>query len=220
MDITALEKQIEKSKKKLYSTGLYQDALNGKMTQGKYRGFLQETYHYVKNASRFYAAAASRLEEQYEDMRKELLLYAAEENGHEKYLLNDLEALGIDPRAVRDSDPLVATAALNGFHFYITTYGNPLSIWGNIYAIESFSDEAAGPAAKSIMHSLRLRDDAVTFLTTHSSSDPVHSRHSPGARMIIEKFINSPEDEKAVIFCARGALELHANMYQAIDNYY
>lgn len=217
MDLNVLEREIKKSKQMLYDSKLLNAALKGKLTSELYKGFLQETYHYVKNTSRFYAAAACRLKDEYEEVRKNLLLYAAEENGHEKYLLNDLKVLGIDPNTTRKSEPLVATEALNGFHYYLATFGNPLGILGNIYAIEGFSNDAAGIAAKSIMEALGLRKNAVTFLVSHAAFDIKHFRN---AEAIIQKFINQPDDERSVIFCARGALELYASMYDSIYEHY
>ncbi len=217
MDLNVLEREIMKSKQMLYDCRLFNSAMKGKLTSELYKGFLQETYHYVKNTSRFYAAAASRLREEYEEVRKKLLQYAAEENGHEKYLLNDLKFLGVDPDTVIKSEPLVATEALNGFHYYLTTFGNPLGIWGNIYAIEGFSDDAAGVAAKSVMQSLGLGKNAVTFLTSHSAFDIKHFRN---AKTVIEKFVNQTDDKRSVIFCARAALELYAYMYDSIYVHY
>src|SRR5581483_12222670 len=154
----------------------------GKAEIELYRGYLQETYHYVKHASRFYAAAASRLPEEYESIRGRLLQYAFEENGHEIFLLNDLKALGVDPDSVRSAQPLVETDALIGFHYYAATFGNPLCIWGNIYAIEGLS-LLGGKIVAALTASLKLDSSAVSFLISHG--DP-NLAHFEAAREIIE----------------------------------
>lgn len=216
MKISELEQVIQPSKEKVFSTELFRRASTGKANIELYRGYLQETYHYVKHASRFYAAAASRLPEEYESMRGRLLQYAFEENGHEIFLLNDLKALGVDPDSVKRAQPLVETDALIGFHYYTTSFGNPLSIWGNIYAIEGLS-LVGSKIVTILMDSLKLEKSALGFLISHG--DP-NLAHFEAAREIIETQIHSEIDVKAVTSCARAALDLHSSMYDGVyENY-
>ena len=216
MKIAELEREIQPSKERVFATELFRRGSAGKAEIELYRGYLQETYHYVKHASRFYAAAASRLPEEYESIRGRLLQYAFEENGHEIFLLNDLKALGVDPDSVRSAQPLVETDALIGFHYYAATFGNPLCIWGNIYAIEGLS-LLGGKIVAALTASLKLDSSAVSFLISHG--DP-NLAHFEAAREIIETRIHSGIDAKAVTSCAKAALDLHAFMYGGIyENY-
>ena len=217
MDLVLLEKRLQPSRKRLYETRLMREAEIGTLPLNVYTGFVQETYHYVKHTTRFFVAAASRMTEEYEPNRKNLIKYAADESGHEAYLLNDLKHLGADPDQVRDSDPLIETEALTGYHYYLAMFGNPIGIWGNVYAVEGFSNDKSAQAAETLMRTLKLPRNTVTFLTSHGKFDVEHFNN---AQRIIEKTVTRPEDERAVMFCARAALELYATMYDAIYTHY
>ena len=65
-----------------------------------YLDFLTEAYHHVRHTFPLLALAASRTaDERYQDA---LVEYMEEERGHEKWILNDIRALGGDPDTVRD----------------------------------------------------------------------------------------------------------------------
>lgn len=217
MDLKTIEKALESPRLKLYDTRLMREVMNGALPLEIYRGFLRETYHYVKHTTRFFVAAASRMSEEHEQMRKKLIEYAADESGHENYLLNDLRSVGIESDAVRHSSPLVETEALTGFHYYVATFGNPIGIWGNVYAVEGFSNDKAGNAARILVERNRLPRKSVTFLTSHGTFDEKHFRN---AQQVLEKHICLPNDIEAVVYCARASLDLYATMYESIYRHY
>jgi len=217
MDVTLLERELMPSRVRLYSTRLMKEVEDGTLPLSVYKGFVQETYHYVKHTTRFFVAAASRMPEEYERSRKDLIEYAADESGHEVYLLNDLKALGMSPEEVKRSEPLIETEALTGFHYYLAMFGNPVGIWGNVYAVEGFSNDKSSKAAETLMSSLHLPKAAVSFLVSHGKFDVGHFNN---AKDIIEKKIVSQEDERAVAYCARASLELYATMYEAVYSHY
>lgn len=217
MDLAELEKTVKSSRRKLYETRLMREVENGTLPLHVYKGFVQETYHYVKHTTRFFVAAASRMPEEYEEIRKNLVEYAADESGHEVYLLNDLKALGSDPEKIRNSEPLVETEALTGYHYYLAMFGNPIGILGNVYAVEGFSNDKSGQAATTLMRTLGLPQKAVTFLTSHGKFDV---EHFSNAQRIIEEKITRSEDERAIAYCAKASLDLYAAMYDAIYIHY
>lgn len=217
MDLTHLENQLEPSRARLYNTRLMKEVESGTLPLNVYKGFVKETYHYVKHTTRFFVAAASRMPEEYERSRKNLIEYAADESGHEVYLLNDLRALGMVEEEVRNSEPLIETEALTGYHYYLAVFGNPVGIWGNVYAVEGFSNDKSAKAAETLMKSLNLPKGAVSFLISHGKFDVAHFNN---ARDLIRKKVTRPEDERAVTYCARASLELYATMYEAIYAHY
>lgn len=217
MDLTRLESELEPSRMRLYNTRLMREVESGVLPLNVYKGFVQETYHYVKHTTRFFVAAASRMPEEYERSRKMLIEYAADESGHETYLLNDLKTLGEDPEKIRASEPLIETEALTGYHYYLAMFGNPVGIWGNVYAVEGFSNDQSAKAAETLMRTLNLPRGAVSFLISHGKFDIAHFNN---AKNFIQKMIVRSEDERAVSYCARAALELYATMYEAVYSHY
>lgn len=217
MDIGILEKKISASREMLYTTRLIREVEDGTLPLKIYKGFVQETYHYVKHTTRFFVAAASRLPEEHEPLRKALIEYAADESGHERYLLNDLQHLGVDVEELRSTNPLVQTEALTGYHYYLAMFGNPVGIWGNVYAVEGFSNDKSSRAADTLMKTLGIPKNAVTFLISHGKFDVEHFNN---AVRVLEKTVTRPEDIGAVTYCAQAALELYAAMYDAVYSHY
>src|ERR1700749_4917097 len=75
----------------------------GNAPRGLYLGFLGEAYHHVKHTFPLLALAASRTtDERYQDA---LVEYMEEERGHEKWILDDIRAVGGNPDAVRAGAP-------------------------------------------------------------------------------------------------------------------
>jgi len=73
------------------------------------QGWLLETYHYVADfpvAIQFAADTADG------ELRDVLQHYAAEERGHEKFVLRSLEAIGLSSAEVESSRPLASTRAV------------------------------------------------------------------------------------------------------------
>ncbi|MBB4100430.1 iron-containing redox enzyme family protein [Sphingomonas kyeonggiensis] len=70
-------------------------------------GWLLETYHYVRDFPEAIAEAAARAPEG--PLRQLLLRYVAEERGHERFVLETLENLGLSRAEVEASHPLIST---------------------------------------------------------------------------------------------------------------
>jgi pyrroloquinoline quinone (PQQ) biosynthesis protein C len=210
--LTRLEAAIVPARERLYRTGLGSALLNGTVTMPLYKGYLRETYHFVRHTPRFLAAAASRFSTDLELVRKRFLHHAAEEFGHELLAVHDLEALGTPRAETLATEPLIATSALVAFHYYQAERGNPIGLLGTIYALEGLGQNA-GPRAAKALASLGLPRAATTFITVHGELDVDHMEE---AVKTIEQFVKTPEDERVVTYCARAAYELYALMFEAI----
>src|SRR5690606_25484070 len=81
------------------------DAVAHGMTLERYRALLLELYHVVWHFNPVCAAAASRMGtpalEPQQAVRHFLYEHMHEETGHETWVLNDLEAIGVPPATAR-----------------------------------------------------------------------------------------------------------------------
>src|SRR6202045_3962886 len=85
------------------SIPIVRSALRSGAPRSLYLAFLGEAYHHVKHTFPLLALAASRTsDERYQDA---LVEYMEEERGHEKWILNDIRALGGNPDAVQTGSP-------------------------------------------------------------------------------------------------------------------
>jgi pyrroloquinoline quinone (PQQ) biosynthesis protein C len=208
-----LDAEIGPSRMKLHTSRLGQSMLDGSIPLEAYKGYLRETYHFVRHTPRFLAAAASRFGYELESVRRRFLKHATEEFGHERFCLKDLQTLGVAAEETQQSQPLVATTALISFHYYMAERVNPVALFGTIYSLEGLGQDEGNVVYKRIQKALGLPNTAVTFLSSHAEFDV---KHLEEARKTIVEHVHTEEDEKAIIYASKGAFELYAFMFEQI----
>ena len=151
------------------------DAVANGMPVERYRRFLLELYHVVWHFNPVCAAAASRIPDTHRQIRYHLYEHMHEESGHEEWVLNDLEAVGMSPEATRAHAPEVHTLALSGYNYWAAERRHPCSVLGMIYALEVIASVYGGPFSSAIRESLFLQDDrGVSFVSSHATMDAEH----------------------------------------------
>jgi len=151
------------------------DAVARGMPVERYRALLLELYHVVWHFNPVCAAAASRMSDAYMPVRHFLYDHMHEECGHEVWVMNDLEAIGVAPEAVRRHVPAVHTLALNGYNYWAADRRHPCSALGMLYALEVIASVYGGPFAAAIRESLLLEGErGVSFIGSHASLDAQH----------------------------------------------
>ena len=208
-----LEAEVAPARRLFLARPLTQKLLNGKVPLEAYKGYLRETFHFVRHTPRFLAAAASRFPYHLEGVRRRFLKHATEEFGHERLALKDLETLGVDPEEVKASEPLVGTTALVAFHYYMAERVNPVGLLGTIYTLEGLGQTEGGRACQAIQRGLGLPAAAVTFLSVHAEGDV---KHMEEARKTIVENVESEADIRAIIYSSIAAFRLYGVMFDEI----
>ena len=151
------------------------DAVAKGMSVERYRALLLELYHVVWNFNPVCAAAASRMDDRFQAMRHFLYDHMHEESGHETWVLNDLEAVGVTPGDSRGHAPAVHTLTLNGYNYWAADRRHPCSVLGMLYTLEVIASVYGGPFASAIRESLLLDGDrGVSFIDSHATMDAQH----------------------------------------------
>lgn len=145
----------------------------------RYRRLLLELYHVVWHFNPVCAAAASRLGQPGHDslqgVRHFLYQHMQEESGHETWVLNDLEAIGVPPSDARAHQPSIHTLSLAGYNYWAADRRHPCSALGMLYALEVVASVYGGPFAAAIREALLLEGDrGVSFIASHASLDAQH----------------------------------------------
>lgn len=155
------------------------------MTVERYRALLLELYHVVWHFNPVCAAAASRMDDKVQAIRHFLYEHMHEEKGHEDWVLNDLEAVGVTRADSRAHTPSVHTLALNGYNYWAADRRHPCSSLGMLYALEVIASVYGGPFASAIRESLLLDGDrGVSFIDSHATMD---AQHMAELRLILNK---------------------------------
>ncbi len=119
-----------------------------------------------------------------------------EESGHENWVLNDLEAVGVSRAEARAHPPGAHTLALAGYNHWSAATRQPLSALGMLYALEVISSVYGGPFASAIRESLLLEgEQGVSFINSHASLD---SQHMAELRQVLNQVKDEATQEAIV----------------------
>ena len=145
------------------------------MSVERYRKLLHELYHIVWHFNPVCAAAASRMPDGYHQIRYFLYEHMHEESGHEKWVINDLEVMGVKKDEICGLKPSVFSLSLIGYNYWGADRRHPCSVLGMIYALEVIASVYGGPFSIAIKEALRLQDDLGTsFISSHATMDAEH----------------------------------------------
>jgi pyrroloquinoline quinone (PQQ) biosynthesis protein C len=188
---------------------IVQHAIRNGASRSLYVDFLTEAYHHVKHTFRQMALAASRTsDERYQDA---LVEYMEEERGHEKWILDDIRAVGGNPDAVRTGTPGVPCQIMVGYAYYAIEHISPYAILGSTHVLEGMSVLLADKLADAMKKSRGLESDAgFTYLRTHGSLD---TDHVAFFRSLVDGF-DSPDAQRIIIDNARIFYRLYGAIFQ------
>ena len=167
------------------------DAVAHGMSVERYRKLLLELYHVVWHFNPVCAAAASRVPDAQRQVRYHLYEHMHEESGHEEWVMNDLEAVGVTPADTRDHLPSIHTLALTGYNHWAADRRHPCSALGMMYALEVIASVYGGTFSSAIRDSLLLEGDrGVSFISSHATMDAQHMAS-------LRKILNTVDDAAA-----------------------
>ena len=200
------------ARQRLEATPAIARCLQGQVEMQTYQAFLTEAYHHVKHTVPLLMACGSRLPERLEWLREAIVHYIEEEVGHQEWILNDLHNLGVDEESVRHGKPSRQTELMVSYAYDTVARGNPVGLFGMVYALEKTSSTIATYAAGQIADRLDLAPKAMTYMVSHGSLDIEHMQD-------FEKLMNRLQDEAdrgAVLHAAGVFYELYTNIFVAL----
>ena len=172
------------------------DAVAKGMTVQRDRALRLELYHVVWHFNPVSAAAASRIADTHAPVRYFLYEHMQEESGHEVWVRNDLEAIGVAPAQTTAHAPGVHTLALNGYNYWSADRRHPCSVLGMLYALEVIASVYGGPFASAIQESLLLDGDrGVSFIGSHATMD---AQHMAELRQVLNTVDDAPARDAIV----------------------
>jgi pyrroloquinoline quinone (PQQ) biosynthesis protein C len=203
--------QTSKQQQVLTGLPIIAKALSGELSLETYIAFLSEAYHHVKHTVPLLMLTGSRISEADEWLRTMMAEYIDEEIGHEKWILNDIQACGGDKQKVKQSEPAFATELMVSYAYDSISRINPLCFLGMVHVLEGTSVQLATHAANSIKESLSLPDKAFTYLISHGDLDQDHQKFFEG---LINR-LNSKQLEIVIRSCKRFYL-LYADIFKGL----
>jgi pyrroloquinoline quinone (PQQ) biosynthesis protein C len=189
-------------------------ALRGEVTRELYLAFLAQAYHHVRHTMPLLMAVGTRLQTHQLWLQKELVHYLEEEQGHDEWILADIDAAGGDATAVRDGAPAIETDAMVAYAYDTVMRRNPVAFFGMVYVLEGTSAALALNAADAIQRRLGLPNKAFTYLRSHGSLDQEHIGH-------LESIVNrldATADLPPLVTCARTMFRLYGDVFRSLES--
>jgi pyrroloquinoline quinone (PQQ) biosynthesis protein C len=155
------------------SIPLIREALRSGASRELYIDFLTQAYHHVKHTFPLLAFAAARTkDETYQDA---LVEYMEEERGHEKWILDDIAALGGNADAVKHGTAGIACQVMVGYTYYAIEWVSAYAMLGSVHVLEGMSTLLADKAADAVQRSLGASGkDGFSYLRSHGALDIEH----------------------------------------------
>ena len=146
------------------------------LSLAEYRAFLRDLYHIVWHFCPVMAAAASRMDERFREVRYELWERIEEEKGHETWVLEDLAAMGGEARGADVGPPSPPVQAMIGFNYYAAERAHPCSVLGMLYVLEVIASVYGGRVAEAIARAVgrEVAAGGFRFLSSHATMDVDH----------------------------------------------
>ncbi len=211
---TAFEKLCQATQNEqsaLVSIPIIQKALQGQIPLTTYIAFLTQAYHHVKHTVPLLMLTGSKICEQDEWLRSMMAEYIEEELGHEKWILNDIEACGGDKQKVAQSEPDFATEMMVAYAYDSINRIDPLCFLGMVHVLEGTSVQLATNAANKIKESLGLPQKAFSYLISHGDLDIDHQK-------FFEDLVNRLDNKQlaVVIKSCKRFYQLYGNIFRGI----
>lgn len=182
--------------------------------QAMYLDFLGEAYHHVSQTCPLLSLAAAHCGPDDGAYREALYDYIAEERGHERWILDDIRAMGGDPEAVRQGAPRLPCRLMVAFVRDAIRETSPYAMLGMVHVLEGMSVLLAERAAGAIATRLGATRDGAGFsyLTSHGGLDVGHVAFFAALADGIER----PEAQAAVIDTARVVYGLYGDLFRDV----
>jgi len=140
-----------------------------------YIALLIETYHYVKHSCALMRKACEHLPKlAHLPVAEYLSAHISEEEGHDRWLLEDLERLGVPRELATHSLPSEPAASMVGTQLFLMQEFCGISLLGYMFVLEAYPPKAS--ALRSLSHRHAIPEDALSTFLHHSDVDRHHRR--------------------------------------------
>jgi heme oxygenase len=195
----------------LAATRMVQGLLAGQPDEASYSRYLVNAFNYAQYSPVIMATASARCMSSHPELAAYLLRHAEEEQGHERWALEDLADLGVDEAQARRERPVLACSELIGFIHYAAAHSNPVGIFGWMYVLEAVGNDMGSPIAGRLR--AWMGGKALRFVAGHGVADTDHTRDLTEQ---IERYITREKDRAEVDFVADIVADLYLRMFHEI----
>jgi pyrroloquinoline quinone (PQQ) biosynthesis protein C len=157
-------------------------------------------------------ACGARIPQRLGWLQAAIVEYIDEEQGHERWILKDIEACGGDAARVAAGRPGLPTELMISYAYDTVLRGNPVGFFGMVFVLEGTSVAIATQAADIIERRLGLPRAAFSYLRSHGSVD---QKHIGDYERIVNR-LDDRQDREAVVHAARVFFKLYGDIFRSL----
>ena len=206
-----LESATQAARQYLFTAPILEDVAMGRFDRDTYLRFLHNAYHHVRHTVPLMMACGARLPDRLAWLRAPLTHYIEEEQGHEQWILDDIDACDGDAAAVERSRPEFEVEMLVSFVYDYVARHNPVGLFGMVYVLEGTSIRLATEVARLVQAKLNLPDNAFRYLRSHGELDQSHA----GFFRTMMDELTDRADIDAVIHVAQRVYRLYGDVIRS-----
>lgn len=195
----------------LLAAPIIEDVVEGAIELAMYQAFLTNAFHHVRHTVPLMMATASRLSPGRVRLMQAFKEYIDEEIGHEQWILDDLQACGVQRSVVESSSPNRQVELLVAYVRDYICNVEPLGFFGMVHVLEGTSTSLATTTADLIQAQLELPDAAFTYLRSHGELD---LEHVAFFRDLLEEL--SEQELQHVIHVAERVYHLYGDVLRSV----
>ncbi|GLT16913.1 biliverdin-producing heme oxygenase [Vibrio zhanjiangensis] len=211
-----LKQDTAKAQQAMLSAPVIEQVQQGNISEQMYVAFLTQAYHHVKHTVPLLMACGGRLSADYEWLREAIAEYIEEEQGHQEWILDDIQACGFDADLVRNNQGMGkvcdAIELMVSYLYHHIDRRNPLALFGMVWVLEGTSVGIGGQMAEKIQQTLNLPSTAMTYLVSHSVLDQDHLQFFAS----LMNQITRDEDKQVIIEAANMVFSLYGQMLRTL----
>jgi pyrroloquinoline quinone (PQQ) biosynthesis protein C len=203
--VLVLDRLIEDTVATLRADPVFGRIFDGTASRELYLRFLTETFHYVKQTQLQLQAGARALRDHPDPARRALAARFAhheeEEIGHERWVLDDIRALGGDVEAAERAEPGAAVKAYLAMGAFVWQSRHPLGLMGIGTLLEGISEKLGTSAARNLEERSGIAGigKALSFLRSHGEADVGHMEEARAAL----RSVADERDREVIVLCAK-----------------
>ncbi|MDF1662755.1 MAG: iron-containing redox enzyme family protein [Planctomycetota bacterium] len=206
-----LQRETEADRNAFLGIELFRDLMQkAPFDLNTYIQFLVCAYQHVRWTTPLYGLVLSRMIDAPLAQRKAICLYIQEELGHEHWIENDLNSLGVD--LANCEVPEAATIFVD-YLKDIAANSKALTLLGMSFVLENHS-VSFGPLTVALLKEQhQLPNKALTYLQSHGELDVHHIKEQ---NAVLDS-ITDPETQDAIIQCAKKTFQLYGDIFRSLQ---
>lgn len=194
------------------------DKINrGILTLDEYKQLVHNIRQQVVDGSQWIARAASNVSMDFFDVRSSFIRHAGDEHRDYQLLEKNYVNLGGKLEDIKAGIKNIGSEALSAFMFQRASQPNPFDLLGGMFIIEGLGNRVAGKWGRAIQSQLNLKDDQVSFLLYHESSD-ASENHFERFEKAVQSELLTMEIAKRIVKTAKVVARLYMLQLEEINN--